>query len=339
VQARATFEVKGMNRRRAGLALLLGQASWCAASRAGVARPVGKAPRVGVLGMQSAAESAEDMGVFRQALRELGWVNERAIEFEERYADGHYDRLPPLAAELVALKVDLLFADGGTPAVLAAMKATRDIPIVFSTVGDPVTQKIVRSLAHPGGNVTGFSMMSGETFAKKMALLKEAVPGIERVAYLLNSANPAGAYFLPIGRAAGQSLGIQLEPFDARDFEDFDRAFEKMSRAGVQAVMVMNDIELNANLKQLGRLALMHRLPMTAGEDGMGVLLTYNMEAPALYRQAAAHVDKILKGANPGDLPVEQPMRFRLVVNLRTAEALGLTIPQSLLLQASEVIR
>jgi putative ABC transport system substrate-binding protein len=147
VRNRATFEGKGMNRRRAGLALLLGQTSWCAASRAGEARPVGKAPRVGVLGMQSAAESAEDIGVFRQALRELGWANERAIKFEERYADGHYDRLPPLAAELVALKVDLVVADGGTPAVLAAMKATRDIPIVFSTVGDPVTQKIVRSLA------------------------------------------------------------------------------------------------------------------------------------------------------------------------------------------------
>jgi len=203
-------------------------------------------------------------------------VNERAIKFEEHYADGHYDRAPRLAAELVALKVDLVFADGGTPAVVAAMKATRSIPIVFSTVGDPLAQKIVRSLAHPGGNVTCLSMMSGETFAKKMALLKEAVPGITRVAFLVNSANPAGAYFLPIGRAAGQSLGIQLEPFDVRDFEDLDQAFEKMSRTGMQAVMVLNDIALNSKLKQLGTLALMHRLPMTAGEDEMGVLLTCN---------------------------------------------------------------
>jgi putative tryptophan/tyrosine transport system substrate-binding protein len=328
-----------MNRRHAGLALLLGQLSSCAAPRAAEAQRAGKVYRIGVLGLQTAAESAEDMGVFRQALRELGWVNERAIKFEERYVDGHYERAPRLAAELVGLKVDLIFADGGTPVVEAAMKATREIPIVFSSVGDPVTQKLVKSLAHPGGNVTGFSIMSGETFTRKMALLKEAVPGIKRVAYLLNSANSAGAYFLPVGRTASQSLGIQLEPFDIRDFEDLDKAFEKMSRAGVQAIMVMNDTALNSKLKQIGMLALTHRLPMTAGEDENGVLLTYNQDAPALYRQAAAQVDKILRGANPGDVPVEQPTKFRLVINLRTATALGLTIPQSLLLQADELIR
>jgi putative tryptophan/tyrosine transport system substrate-binding protein len=328
-----------MNRRHAGLALLLGQLSLCAASRAAEAQRAGKVYRIGVLNLQTAAKSAEDMVVFRQALRELGWVNERAIKFEERYVEGHYERAPRLAAELVALKVDLIFADGGTPVVEAAMKATREIPIVFSGVGDPVTQKIVQSLAHPGGNVTGFSMMSGETFTRRMALLKEAVPAIKRVAYLVNSANPATAYFLPIGRGAGQSLGIQLEPFDIRDFDDFDKAFERMSRAGAQAVMVQVDLAFNGNLKQLGMLALMHRLPMTAGDDEMGVLLTYNPETPEVYRRAAAHVDKILKGANPGDLPVEQPTRFRLVINLRTAKALDLTIPQSLLLQADELIR
>ena len=170
------------------------------------AQQIGKMYRIGVLGLSTAAENEEDMSVFRQALRELGWVNERAISFEERYADGRYETLPRLAVELVGRNVDLIFADGGTPVVEAAMKATREIPIVFSTVGDPVRQKIVQSLAHPGGNVTGLSRMSAETAVKGLELLKEALPGVKRIAYLINSANPATAYFLPITQTASQSL-------------------------------------------------------------------------------------------------------------------------------------
>lgn len=328
-----------MNKRHAGLALLFGLLAFGAAPLAAEAQRVGKVYRIGVLGVATAAQSAEEMSVFRQALRELGWVNVRAINFEERYADGRYERLPRLAAELVALKVDVIFADGGTPAVQAAMKATREIPIVFSSVGDPVVQKIVQSLAHPGGNVTDFSMMSAEMALKRTALLKEAVPGIKHVAFLVNGANPATAYYVPILQAASQSLGIQLEIFDILDFEDVEKAFEKMSRAGVQAVRVQDEQKFTVNLKQLGMLALKHRLPMTAADDEMGVLLTYSPDTPALYRQAAAQVDKILKGANPGDLPIEQPTKFRLVINLKTANALGLTIPQTLLLRADEVIQ
>lgn len=226
-----------------------------------------------MLGVSTAAQSAEFIGAFRQALRELGWVKERAIIFEERYADGRYERLPQLAAGLVALKVDVIFANGGTPAVQAAMKATREIPIVFSSVGDPVAQRIVKSLAHPGGNVTGFSLMATDLILKRAALLNEAVPGLKHVAFLVNGANPSTAYFVPILQAASQSLGIQLEIFDILDFEDFEKAFEKMSRAGVQAVRVQDDNKLQVNTKQLGMLALKHRLPMTAVDDEVGVLL------------------------------------------------------------------
>ena len=328
-----------MNRSYAVRALLVGVFCLCAATLVATAKPTEKVFRIGVLGVSTAAEVADNMRVFRQALHELGWVNERAIVFEERYADGHLERLPQLAAELVALKVDLILAEGGTPGVRAAMKATRQVPIVFSSVGDPVGQQMVQSLAHPGGNVTGFSIMSAELSIKKTTLLIEAVPGIKRIAFLVNSANPATAYFVPIIRAAIQSLGIQLAVFDIREFETVEKAFERMSRAGVQAVRLQDDYAFSANLKQIGMLALKYRLPMMAGDDEMGVLLTYNNDSPTLYRQAAMQVDKILKGANPGDLPVEQPTKFRLVINLRTAKALGLTVPQSLLLRADEVIQ
>ena len=303
------------------------------------AQRVGKVYRVGVLGIATPVHLGEEMGVFRQALREHGWVNERAITFEERYAGGHYERLPQLAAELVALKVDVIFAAGGTPAAEAAIKATREIPIVFSNVGDPVAQKMVQSLAHPGGNVTGSSLMSAELAIRSLALLKEAVPGIKRVGYFLDSANPAEAYLAPIARAAGQSVGVQLETFDIRDSEDIEKAFQKMSRAGVQALDAGYEYQVNLHLRQIGELALKHRLPMMACCDEAGVLLASSPDTSAMFRRAAAYVDKILRGANPGDLPIEQPTKFHLIINLRTARALGITIPQGLLLRADEVIQ
>ena len=325
--------------RRAALALYL-VVSMCSVTfpLAAEAQRVVKIYRIGVLGLSNAAELAEDIGVFRQALRELGWVNERALTFDERYADGRYERLSELAAELVALKVDVIFT-GGTPAVEAAMKATREIPIVFSNVADPLRQKMVQSLAHPGGNVTGFSMMSSEQLIKKLALLKEVVPGIKRVAYFFNGANPATAYFVPAAKAASESLGIHVETFDVRDSEDVDKAFEKISRAGVQALSIQPDYTLDIYLKRFGELALKHRLPLMASDDEIGVLLTYSQDTPALFRQVAAYVDKILKGSNPGDLPIQQPTKFRLVINLNTAKAIGITIPQSLLVRADEVIQ
>ena len=308
------------------------------------AQQVGRVYRIGVLGASTAAEHAEDLGVFRQALRELGWVNERAIAFEESYADGRYERLPRLAAELVALKVDLIFT-GGTPATEAAMKTTREIPIVFWSIGDPVRQKVVQSLAHPGGNVTGSSIMSAEMSVKRLALLQEALPGIKRVAWLINGANPATAYYLQW--AASQPLGIQVQTFDIRESENVQKTFEKMSRADMQALIIFDDgaLATDANLKRFGGLALKHRLPMMTSDDEPGaaadhaVLIAYSEDTPALLRRAAAYVDKILKGSNPGDLPIEQPTKFRLIINLKTAKALGLTIPQSLLVRADEVIQ
>ena len=301
-------------------------------------RPL-KERRIGVLGVGPPAQHAEDIEVLAQTLRDLGWVNERAITFEQRFADGHYEQLPQLAAELVALKVDLIFTIGGTPAVKAAMGATSEIPIVFPTIGDPVAQKLVRSLAHPGGNATGLSNMTIETNAKRLELLKEALPAIEHVALVINGANPAAASFLPLSNSASQPLSIRLEAFDIRNAEDFDRTFEKMSRAGVQAIIIENDFMLDVSTDQFGMLALKHKLPLMAVNTGTGVLVTYGRDTPALYRQAATYVDRILKGANPGDLPIEQPTKFRLIINLKTAKALSLTIPQSLLLRADEVIR
>lgn len=297
-----------------------------------------KGPRIGVLGAGPASEHIEDIEVLGQALRELGWVNERAISFEQRYADGHYEKLPGLAAELVALKVNLIFAVGGTPAIEAAMKATHEIPIVFPTVGDPVAQKLVESMKHPGGNATGLSNMTVETNIKRLELLKEALPATERVALLVNGANPATAYFVPLSQSASQSLGIRLQAFDIRDSENFEKTFEKMSRAGMQAVIVEDDFMLDINTDQFGLLALKHRLPLLGVESSPGVLVTYSRDTPALYRRAATYVDKILKGTSPGDLPIEQPTKFRLIINLRTADALSVRIPQALLLRADEII-
>jgi putative ABC transport system substrate-binding protein len=302
-------------------------------------QPLAKVYRIGVLGAGTAAQYVHPMEVFRQALREQGWVNERTITFDERWADDRYERLPGFAADLLRLKVDLILATGGTPAVEAAMKATREIPIVFPSVGDAVAQKFVQSMARPGGNATGLTNMSAELYSKRLALLKETVPGIKYVALLLNGGNSFAAEALSSSQATSQSLGMQLQAFDARAPEDFEKTFEAMSQASVQAVIIASDVTLLANAKQLGRLALEHRLPLVAAAPEMGVLVAYDRDLDANYRRAAAYVDKILKGAKPGDLPVEQPTRFKLVVNLKTAKALGITIPQSVLLRADEVIQ
>jgi putative tryptophan/tyrosine transport system substrate-binding protein len=295
--------------------------------------------RIGVLGAGTAAQYAHRIEVFRTALRELGWVNKRAIQFDERWADDHYERLPRLAAELVASKVDLIFVTGGTPAVEAAMKATREIPIVFSATGDPVAQQLVQSMAHPGGNATGLALMSSELYGKRLALLLEAMPGLKHVALLINGANSFSAEAVRASQSASRSLSIQLDTFDARDPEDLEKTFERLVRAGVQAVIIGADPMLSANIKQLGGLALRHHLALTANIDDVGVLISYYRDNDAMYRRAAAYADRILNGANPGDLSIEQPMKFILVVNLNTAKALGLTIPPSLLLRADEVIQ
>jgi putative ABC transport system substrate-binding protein len=298
-----------------------------------------KVYRIGVLEPVTSPEYAHRMDVFRQALRELGRTNGYAVTFEERSANGHYERLPRLAAELVALKVDVIFTIGGTPSIEAAMKATQTIPIVFPTVGDAVAEKFAQSMAHPGGNATGLTNMGAELYSKRLALLKEAVPHITNVALLVNGGNAYTSQVIPLAKAASGSIGIQLQVFDVRAPEEYKKTLGSMAASGIQGVVVAEDAALIGNIKQLGELALEYRLPLVAAASENGVLAAYSRDADSNYRRAAAYVDKILKGARPGDLPIEQPTNFILIVNLKTAKALGLTIPQSLLLRADEVIQ
>ena len=302
------------------------------------AQQAGRVYRIGVLGLGTAAQYESRMKPFRQGLLDSGWTNAQ-VAYYERWADGHYDRLSALAAELVSLRVDVIVTAGGNPVAAAAMKATPTIPIVFGPVGDPVGQKIVQSLAHPGGNVTGVTTMSTELYPKRLALVNQAVPGAKRVVLLVNGENPISLEITRISQAAGQTLGIQVEASDVRDIRDFERAFEGASRRDAQAMLAGSDNLFFGGAKELGRLALKYRLPLISGFHDAGVLVTYNVDFDERYRRAAALVDKILKGANPGNLPVEEPATFKLVVDLKTAKALGLTIPQSLVLRADEVIQ
>jgi len=298
-----------------------------------------KIRRIGLLWAGTMAENGSRRNALLQGLHDLGWIERQTITFDELWAHGHYERLPALASELVARQVELILALNGTPAAMAAMKATREIPIVAPAVGDPVASKLAKSLAYPGGNVTGTTNLSSELYSKRLALLKEALPGVKRAALLMNNANPYSAEARRVSLDTGRSLGIELQVFDAGDTHDFAKAFEEMSRTRMEAVLVSSDILFQANVDQLGKLALSHQLPIMAGYHAPGVLLAYNVNNVELYRQAAIYVDKILKGAKAGELPIEQPNHFTLFVDLKTAKTLGITIPQSLLLRADEVIQ
>ena len=264
---------------------------------------------------------------------------------EYRDAEGKLERLPALAAELVALKVDVIVAAAGTLAALAAKQATKTIPIVFIAVGDPVTSGLVTSLARPGGNVTGLSALSPELTSKWLELLKQAVPAVSRVAFLLQPGalgERTEKDILKEADVAARALGVQLQVVEARGPADFDRAFSDMASARAGALMVLSTPMFSSARGRLLDLAAKNRLPtlFTFREYvDAGGLMSYGPNLADLFRRAATYVDKILKGAKPGDLPVEQPTKFELVINLKTAKALGLTIPQSLLLRADEVIQ
>ena len=280
---------------------------------------------------------------FRQGLRDLGYVDGRNVVIEYRDAEGKFERLPTLAAELVALKVDVIVA-GGTPAALAAKQATGTLPIVFAGPGDPVTSGLVTSLARPGGNVTGLSSFAPELVGKCLEQLKQAVPGVGRVAALWQ---PGGLGertdkdVLKEAEAAARALGVRLQFVEARGPEDFDRAFSEMTKARAGALTVLPGSMFVNERRRLVDLAAKNRLPAVyPWREGVadGGLMSYGPDLADLFRRAATYVDKILRGAKPGDLPVEQPTKFELVINLKTAKALGLTIPQSLLLRADQVI-
>ena len=281
---------------------------------------------------------------FLQGLRELGWVEGKNLFIEYRDAQGKPDRFPALAAELAALNVDLILAGGGTLGALAAKGATSTIPVVFPAVGDPVSEGVVSSFARPGGNVTGLAVNSPEVASKSLELLKQAIPGLTRVA-LLNKPDAT----LPAVReervkawdAAARALGMRLQVVEARAPEDFNRAFSAMVRERAGALTVVSTPVFDGERRRLVELAARNRLPAVytfRSYVDTGGLMSYGPDISDLLRRAATYVDKILKGAKPGDLPVERPIKFDLVINLKTARTLGLKVPQALLQRAEQVI-
>jgi putative ABC transport system substrate-binding protein len=305
------------------------------------AQQTGMAQRIGYLSPSPGPSDTTEP--FREGLRELGYVEGRNIIIEYRWAAGKNDRLPELAAELVRLKkVDVIVAFG-VAATQAARNATKTIPIVGAPMGgDPVQSGFVASLARPGGNITGLATFPGRAIhGKNLELLKEAVPGVSRVAILLNPSNPAHQAVMQEVKAAARVLGVQLQPLEARGPHEFDRAFSAMAGERAGALLVMTDGVFAQYVMQLVNFAARHRLPAMYGFADFpkaGGLMSYGPNPSDQFRRAAYFVDKILKGAKPADLPVEQPTKFELVINLKTAKALGLTVPQSLLFRADEVI-
>jgi len=282
---------------------------------------------------------------FLQGLRDLGYVEGRNVVIEYRDAEGKLERLPALAAELVALNVDVILADGGTLGPRVAMQATTTIPIVFTSAADPVGSGLVTSLARPGGNVTGLSALGPELVGKRLELLKQAVPGIDRVAVLRGSSTLGERVLkdmLEAADVAARALGVQPQFIEARGPDEFARAFSAMTSARAGALTVLPSNMFVRERRRLVDLAAKNRLPAvyTSREFvDAGGLMSYGAHQPDLFRRAATYVDKILKGAKPGDLPIEQPTKFELVINLKTAKDLGLTIPPSVLARADDLIQ
>jgi putative ABC transport system substrate-binding protein len=314
--------------------------SLLAAPLATDAQQAGKVYRIGYLSAPTRESVEHVLQVFLRALRELGWVEGQNLIIEYRWAEGKIERLPALAAELVQRKVDLIVAPA-TSAALAAKNATSNIPIVMIFPINPVETKLVASLARPGGNVTGTTFTpTPEIFGKQLELLKEAIPRASRVAILSNPAEANFPRVLKEVEAAARSLRVQLQRLDARGPEEFDSAFAAMARERADGLLVLGNFI--SHRTRLTELAAKHHLPTMHGQGeyvAAGGLMAYGVKMADFVGRAAGYVDKILKGAKPADLPVEQPTKFELVINLKTAKALGLTIPQSLLQRADEVIQ
>jgi len=307
------------------------------------AQQTGKVYRIGYLdaGSGSGSGNPRALEAFREHLRELGWVEGQNIVIEYRFAEGRTDRLPGLAHELIRLKVDVIAAVP-TPAVIAARNATRTIPIVGMSLTEPVALGVVPSLARPGGNVTGVTYgVDTNIFGKQLALLKEAVPKVRWVAVLSNPTNPAQPSSVANVKTAAVSSGVQLKLLETREPSDFDGAFAAMTKERVAALLVVLDPMMFVHRARLAELALKNRLPSMSTQAAwveVSGLMSYGPSLPDQRRRAAIYVDKILKGAKPADLPIEQPTKFEMVINLKTAKALGLTIPPSLLARADQVI-
>lgn len=301
-----------------------------------------KVARIGFLTAASRTGSAHFTEALLQGLRELGYVEGQNISIEYRWADGKFERLPELAAELVRLKVDVIVAVV-TQASLAAKNATGTIPIVMVAVANPVDSGLVASLARPGANITGTSAMADEVVGKQLELLKETLPKISRVAAMWNPANPVFQKLqLRAVEATARVLNVSLESVEARDLADIERAFATIAKERTRALLVMSDPVFTTHRGRIGDLAVKHRLPAVTGAREYaeaGILMTYGPSYSESSRRAATYVDKILKGAKPADIPVERSTKFELVINLNTAKQIGLTIPQSVLYRADKVIR
>jgi putative ABC transport system substrate-binding protein len=329
-----------VNRRAAALiiALALGL-GLLVAPLAAQAQPA-KVARIGFLGSTPASGYASRVEALREGLRDLGYVEGRNIVIEFRWAEGKYDRLPELAAALVRLKVDVIVTSG-TPGTRAAKRATATIPIVMAEIGgDPVASGIFASLARPGGNLTGSTFFSPELSAKRLELLKETVPRITQAGVLVNPDNPARRPLIQAVEIRARLLKVGLRQFEARGPNEFGSAFSAMAKSRVDAIVIQEDAMFNVNARAVANLAAKQRLPSAGGKEyaEAGGLMAYGVNFPEMFRRAAYFIDKILKGAKPGDIPVEEPTKFELVINMKTAKALGLTIPTTLLLRADQVI-
>jgi len=324
-----------MNRRTI-ITLLGGAAAWPLAARA---QPAAKIFRIGYVGTLAADSLPKLPEAFRAGLRDLGYEEGRDIVIEFRWADGHYERLPALFSELIRLNVDVIVTYG-TAGSLAAKQATTTIPIVFATAGDAVASGLVASLAQPGGNVTGTTHFIPELSAKQLELLKDAIPGLTDVAVLLNPANPVNEPVVPVMRQTAHSLKMELHQFGVRGPAELEDAFAAMAAKQVGALAIIDDATLIANAVGIAKLASEERLPASGWPDFAvaGGLMGYGVNYLDLFRRAASFVDKILKGTKPSDIPVERATKFETILNLKTAKALGIEMPISLLLRADEVI-
>jgi putative tryptophan/tyrosine transport system substrate-binding protein len=312
-----------------------------AAPLAAEAQQAAKVPRIGFLGNSTAALEANLVGPFREGLRELGYVEGRNILIEYRWAEGKYERFPALIAELIALKVDVIVT-AGTPAALAVKKATTSIPLVMIAVGDPVGTGLVASLARPGGNITGLTSISQDLEGKRLELLREVIPSVSHIAVLWNSANPNHLIQEKEVQAAAQVLRIKVLSLGVRTPEEIENSFAAIVRERPGALLVLADRLFLHHRARIMDFAAKHRLPGVHAYRELveaGGLMSYGPSYAGMHRRAAYFVDRILKGTKPADLPVEQPTKFELVINLKVAKALGLTVPQSLLQRADQIIQ
>jgi ABC-type uncharacterized transport system substrate-binding protein len=323
-------------RRREFMTLLGGAAAWPLAARA---QQVAKRPTIGFLGPLTQTAMSQWTAAFVRRLGELGWIEGRTVAIEYRWGAGRNEHLAQIAAEFVRLKVDVI-ATGGTAAVLAAKQATSVIPIVFATAGDPVGLGLVANLARPGGNVTGLSNQSADLPGKRVGLLREVVPDLRRVAIIANVSSPIGALEMREVQTVVGAVGLEVVPLEIRQAEDIAPTFKSI-KSVADALYVVTDPLVNTNRVQIITFALAARLPTMHADKvyvEAGGLMSYGPNFPDLFRSAGDYVDKILRGAKPADLPVEQPTKFDLVFNLKTAKALGLEIPAKLLALADAVI-